>query len=263
MLMELEVTNIEAGDEARLFERFAQTRDPADLERLTVRYMPLARKLAARYGGGRESFEDLLQVASIGLVNAINRFEPERGFAFSSFAAPTILGELRRHFRDRGWAVRISRDLQERSLQVEKASSELPTRLGRSPSVMEIAEHVRATEEEVLEAIEAGHAHHVASIDARRDNGDGESQSIVETIGDLDGGFETVEHAVQMSSAVTGLSKRDRLVLFRRFAEDRTQSEIAEEIGVSQMQVSRILRASLQKMRYELDGDGSRDNGAG
>ncbi len=129
-------------EEERMFALYARTRDPRILERLVERFMPLAKNLAGRYSGGVEPYDDLLQVASVGLVNAITRFDPDRGFTFATFAVPTILGEVRRHFRDRGWSIRVPRDLQERNLEVENALSELPTRLGRSPSVPEIAEHL-------------------------------------------------------------------------------------------------------------------------
>src|SRR5918994_4368495 len=153
------------ADERLLLERYARDRDRAGREELGRRFMPLARRLAARYRGDREPLEDLVQVASVGLVKALDRFDPRRGVAFSSYAVPTILGELKRHFRDRGWSVRVPRDLQERIARVDRAIAELPGKLGRAPSVNEIADRLEVDPEEVLEAMEAGQAHHAMSLD--------------------------------------------------------------------------------------------------
>jgi RNA polymerase sigma-B factor len=224
-------------------------------EELAERFMPLVRRLAARYRGGREPFEDLVQVASLGLVKAIDRFDPERGVAFSTYAAPTILGELRRHFRDRGWSVHVPRDLQERIALVERATSEMPPALGRAPSVNEIAERLGLTTEEVLEAIEAAQAHHAISIDAPQITDDSERLPIVERIGADDPAFETVEYGATIADALQTLSERDRMVLQLRFVEDMTQTQIAERVGVSQMHVSRILRSAVQRLREEVAGD--------
>jgi RNA polymerase sigma-B factor len=154
------------ADERRLLERYAADHSPVVQEELVDRFMPLARRLAARYAGGAEPFDDLVQVASVGLVKAIERFDPERGTAFSTFAVPTILGELKRHFRDRGWSVHVPRDVQERILKVERAMAELPAKLGHTPTVHEIGERIEATDEEVLEAMHAAQGHHAVSLDA-------------------------------------------------------------------------------------------------
>jgi RNA polymerase sigma-B factor len=237
------------AEESELLVRFARTRDPVVREELARRFMPLVRRLASRYRGGREPLEDLVQVASLGLVKALDRFDPERGVAFTTYAAPTILGELRRHFRDRGWSVHVPRDLQERTAAVEKAIAEMPTRLGRSPSVREIAERLQLSDEDVLEAMEAGGAHHAVSMDALQRLDDSEGVPMVERMGDVDPGYETVEYGVAIEGVLDELSERDRMVLHLRFVEDLTQTQIAEKIGVSQMHVSRILRATLQRLR--------------
>jgi RNA polymerase sigma-B factor len=237
------------AEESELLVRFARTRDPVVREELARRFMPLVRRLASRYRGGREPLEDLVQVASLGLVKALDRFDPERGVAFTTYAAPTILGELRRHFRDRGWSVHVPRDLQERTAAVEKAINEMPTRLGRSPSVREIAERLQLSDEDVLEAMEAGGAHHAVSMDALQRLDDSEGVPMVERMGDVDPGYETVEYGVAIEGVLGDLSERDRMVLHLRFVEDLTQTQIAEKIGVSQMHVSRILRATLQRLR--------------
>jgi len=239
------------ADERLLLRRYATTRDPVVREELVQRFMPLARRLAWRYRGDREPIEDLQQVASLGLVKALDRFDPERGVAFSSYAVPTILGELKRHFRDRGWSVRVPRDLQERIAKVDRAAARLPAKLGRVPTVNEIAEHLDLDPEEVLEAMQAAHAHHAMSLDAQQKTEEGEGIPLSERVGSEDPGFDTVEYGVAIEDAVKSLSERDRTVLHLRFVEDLTQTQIAEQVGVSQMHVSRILRAALERLREE------------
>ncbi|HZA58077.1 MAG TPA: SigB/SigF/SigG family RNA polymerase sigma factor [Solirubrobacterales bacterium] len=241
------------AEERRLLARYARTRDPILLEDLVKRFMPLARALASRYRGGREPFEDLVQVASLGLVKAIGRFDPDRGFEFASFAVPTILGELRRHFRDHAWSVHLDRGLQERNARVEKAIAELPQRLGRSPWIGEISNRLGLSAEEVLEAIDAGNAHHALSMDGPWHDSDNEDHPpVAESLGEDDHSYDAVEYGASIAPVLSELSRRDRTVLHLRFVEDLTQSEIAAEIGVSQMQVSRILRATLQRLREQV-----------
>jgi RNA polymerase sigma-B factor len=234
-------------------ERYARDRSPTVREELVERFMPLARRLAARYAGGAEPFDDLVQVASVGLVKAIDRFDPVRGTAFSTFAVPTILGELKRHFRDRGWSVHVPRDVQERILKVERALAELPSKLGHSPTVQEIAERIEATDEEVLEAMHAAQGHHAVSLDASSSLGDGDDAGpLRDRIGEEDLSFDTVEYGEAIGPVLEEISERDRKVLHLRFVEDMTQSEIAEQVGVSQMHVSRILRATIEKLRKQI-----------
>jgi RNA polymerase sigma-B factor len=241
------------AQERRLLSLYARTRDPVVLDELVERFMPLARQLASRYRGGGEPMEDLVQIASVGLVNAISRFDPERGFSFPTFAVPTILGELRRHFRDRGWSVHVDRGLKERHATVEGAIAELSKRLGRSPSIGEISERVELSEEDVLEAIDVGNAHHALSIDAGAPEGDDDDRPpIVEALGDSEPGYEAVEYGEAIAPILDELSERDRVIVHMRFVEDRTQTEIAGEVGVSQMQVSRILRATLEGLREQV-----------
>lgn len=242
--------------EKRLLTRFAATRDPLALDELVERFMPLAQKLASRYRGGREPFDDLLQVANCGLVKAIQRFDPARTNSFSSFAAPTILGELRRHFRDRGWSVRVPRSLQEQSAHVERALAELPGRLGRSPSVAEVAARVGITTDEVLEATQASNARYAAPFDRTPANGEDRSLPFADRIGKEDSGYELVDYGAAIAPALAAFSARDRLVLHLRFVEDLTQTEIARRIGCSQMHVSRILRARVQQLRDEARSGG-------
>jgi RNA polymerase sigma-B factor len=243
--------------ERELLRRYARDPSPAIREELVQRFMPLARRLASRYSGGAEPFDDLIQVASVGLVKAIDRFEPSRGTAFSTFAVPTILGELKRHFRDRGWSIHVPREVQERILKVERALSDLPARLGRAPTIDDIAEKLGVSVESVLEAMHASQGHHAVSLDASPPTGDGEEPApLGERIGSRDLGFETVEYGAANEPALAGISERDRRILHLRFVEDLTQSEIAERVGVSQMHVSRILRATLERLRAAVtEGD--------
>jgi RNA polymerase sigma-B factor len=239
--------------ERRLLERYAKDPSPTVREELVDRFMPLARRLAARYSGGAEPFDDLVQVASVGLVKAIDRFDPERGTAFSTFAVPTILGELKRHFRDRGWSVHVPRDVQERILKVEKATAELPSKLGHTPTVHEIGESIEASDEEVLEAMHASQGHHAVSLDATSSMGDGDEPApLRDRIGSEDLSFNMVEYGEAIGPVLQEISDRDREVLHLRFVEDLTQSEIAERVGVSQMHVSRILRATIEKLRQRI-----------
>ena len=243
-----------AGADRALFLRL-QAGDPQARDVLVERFLPLARQLARRYQRASEPLDDLLQVASIGLIKAIDRFDPEREIAFSSYAVPTILGEIKRHFRDRTWAVRVPRDLQELTLRVDRAVSELAEELQRQPSVSEIGVIVGADEEGVLEALQAGGAYRAISFDAPRgaeDEGSGAS-TLGESIGVDESGFDRAEDRATLSSLLDSVSARERDVLRMRFEEDMTQAEIGAVIGVSQMQVSRLIRKSLTQLRAVVD----------
>jgi RNA polymerase sigma-B factor len=238
-----------------LFDRWQRQHDPAARDELVERFLPLARKLARRYSGALEPFEDLLQVASLGLVKAVDRFDSSRGTAFSSFAVPTILGELKRYFRDFGWAVHVPRGAQERAVKVEDAQQQLSVKSGRAPTVPELAEYVELSIEDVLESLETSRAHHAASLDAPYDDGEGESGTVVDTFGGEDPGLRLVDTRVTVGTAARHLSDREREVLALRFVHDMTQTQIAEWIGVSQMQVSRILRRSIARLTELTDGE--------
>lgn len=232
-----------------LFIRWQKDGEQRAREQLVERFLPLARNLARRYSGAREPFDDLLQVASLGLVKAIDRFDVDRGAAFSSFAVPTILGELKRYFRDLGWSVHVPRGAQEAALKVQEAQEKLTTRTGRPPTVSDLAEYMEIPIEDVLDALETAAAHHSTSLDAPRDEGDDESGTLVDVLGEEDGRYELIDQTVTVSEAARQLSARERKVLGLRFIEDMTQTQIAQEIGVSQMQVSRILRRALSRLR--------------
>jgi RNA polymerase sigma-B factor len=236
-------------ESAELFVRWQHDGDSRAREELVQRFLPLARKLARRYSGAHEPFDDLMQVASLGLVKAIDRFDIRRGTAFSSFAVPTILGELKRYFRDLGWSVHVPRGAQELALKVEEARQQLTTKTGRPPSVPELAEYLELSIEDVLDALETSGAHHTASLDSPRDDGEEESGTLADAFGQTDERFEMVDAKVTIAAAARHLGARERRVLVLRFVEDLTQSQIASLIGVSQMQVSRILRRALEQLR--------------
>jgi RNA polymerase sigma-B factor len=235
-------------ESAELFRLWRKFQDRQARDQLIERFLPLARKLAHRYRGAHEPYEDLLQVASLGLVKAVERFEPDRGTAFSSFAVPTILGELKRYFRDLGWSVHVPRGAQERALKVEEAEQKLTTRRGRPPTVPELAEYLELGIEDVLDALETAGAHHAVSLDAPHSDEDGESTTLAASFGQCDERYELIEDGLTISSVARQLPLNEREVLELRFVEDMTQTQIAERIGVSQMQVSRILRHALSRM---------------
>jgi RNA polymerase sigma-B factor len=245
----MESLTIIRTESEELFVQWQKHHDQRAREELVERFLPLARKLARRYAGAREPFDDLVQVASLGLVKAVDRFDVTRGTAFSSFAVPTILGELKRYFRDLGWSVHVPRGAQEHALKVEEAQQQLTSRTGHPPTVAELAQYLELSIEDVLDALETAGAHHSTSLDAPHDDIDGESTTLAEAFGAEDERYQFVDASVTISTAARELSARERRVLALRFVEDLTQTQIADEIGVSQMQVSRILRRALARLR--------------
>ena len=241
-----------ALEDRRLLERYHRNADPAAREALVERFLPLARQLARRYQRGGEPLDDLIQVASLGLLKAIERFDPARETAFSSFAVPTILGELKRHFRDKGWSVRVPRDLQELAVKVDRVGEDMSRELGRAPTPSEIGERLGANPEQVLEAREAAGAYRAVSLDRPRNEEDEEGE-LVDAFGTEDHGFAVAEDAATVERLMRVLSEREREVLRLRFEEDLTQSEIGEIVGVSQMHVSRLIRQSIARLRAEVE----------
>ena len=219
------------------------------------RFLPLARQLARRYARSSEPLEDLVQVASLGLLKAIDRFDPTRATAFSSFAVPTILGELKRHFRDKGWSLRVPRDLQELAVRVERVTDDLESELGRAPTPDEIARRIGVSTERVLDAREASAAYRADSLDRPRD--DAEAGDLVDVIGVEDPGYHLADEAATVERLMSVLSDRDREVLRLRFAEDLTQSEIGARVGVSQMHISRLIRGAVGQLREAAKPDAS------
>ena len=237
-------------EDRRLLLRYHHEGDLAARDELVVRFMPLARQLASRYRNAGEPQEDLVQVACLGLLKAVDRFEPDRGHAFTKYAVPTMLGELKRHFRDKGWAVHVPRTTQELALKVSEALGALPARLGRSPTPRDVAREIGAPVEDVLEAMEAATAYEAASLDAPRPGSEDEDGgwSYGDSVAVEEHGYELVEINEALRGTVSALPDRERMILRLRFEEDLTQAEIAERIGVSQMHVSRLLRRSLDRL---------------
>jgi RNA polymerase sigma-B factor len=234
------------AEASALLARYAQTHDPQIREELVQRFMPLARHLAGRYRGPTDR-DDLVQVASVGLLNAIERFDPSRGSAFSTFAVPTILGELRRYYRDYGWMVRVPRSVQELSLSLDRVREDLTGTLGRSPTPNELAKAADVTVEQVLEALDTASAKRPVSLDRpARDDGE---HSVADLRGIDDPGFVDVENRVFVDDLLALLPERDQRVLRLRFDEDLTQAEIGRRIGLSQMHVSRIIRQSIAALQ--------------
>lgn len=225
--------------------------DAAERERLIVEHLPLVRGLARRYADRGEPLDDLVQVGTIGLIKAIDRFEPERGFKLASFATPTILGEIRRHFRDRSWTVRVPRGIQEARAQISHAVTVLSAENGRSPSVREIAESTGLSQDDVLDALAAGSAQRPAPLASPGGEGD---DDIGISVGVDDSGYEQAEARATLDAGLSKLPARERVILHLRFEEGLTQSQIAARIGVSQMHVSRLIRRALESLR-ESAGD--------
>jgi RNA polymerase sigma-B factor len=228
--------------------------DPRARDELIERFLPLARSIALRYDKRGEPMEDLMQVASMALVKAVDRFDPERGTAFSSYAVPTIAGEIKRYFRDRTWAVRPPRDLQELVLRVDRMAERLETRLNRAPTVRELADALGECEEHVLDAMQARGVYSALSLHAAR-GGPEDGLTLQDELGEWDCGFEVAESRAVVARLMRGVSRRDRMVLRLRFEMDLTQAEIGSLLGVSQMQVSRILRQALKRLREVAEHD--------
>ncbi len=243
---------VSAADSQQLFERWRRDHDREARDELIARFLPLARKLARRYVQSSEPYDDLVQVASLGLVKAVERFDPDRGFAFTSFAVPTIVGELKRYFRDTGWAIHVDRGAQERARRINEARQAISARTGRPPRVDELAQYLELSEEEVLDGLQVAEAYGTVSLDAPVA---GEEDAIrLDAIGDEDQRLGLVDDQTTIFAAAKHLPQREREILYLRFGEDLTQSEIAERVGVSQMQVSRLLRRSLHRLR-QLTGE--------
>ncbi|HWH45952.1 MAG TPA: SigB/SigF/SigG family RNA polymerase sigma factor [Thermoleophilaceae bacterium] len=238
-----------ARGDLELLERYHRHGDERARDELVERMLPVVRQLARRYQRGSEQLDDLVQVGSLGLVKAIERFDIDRGSPFMRYAVPTVLGEIKRHFRDTGWAAHVPRGMQERVMEVKRAIEDLSSTLGRSPSPAEIAERIDMDREDVLDAMEAATAYAAVSLDAPRPGDDGERESYAESIGDDDEQYEFVEDLATVMPALDVLPQRERLIVQLRFVDDLTQSEIAERIGVSQMHVSRLLRRALARVR--------------
>ena len=247
--MSLEPTRREELTEQ--FAAYAETRDNSLRDQLVGAHLGLAEYLARRFANRGEPLDDLVQVASLGLIKAVDRFDPSRGVAFSTYATHTIVGELKRHFRDKGWAVRAPRRMQELYLSLGKVVAALGQELGRAPTIAELAAEVQVSEEEVLEALEAGQAYRSTSLDAPTGTEDGETLGA--RLGGEDASLEEAESRATLSPLLGQLGRRERLILHLRFFEGLTQSEIANRLGISQMHVSRLLARSVSRLRTAAD----------
>ena len=236
-------------EDARLFERYQRTGDPAARAELTERFLPLARSLARRYEGGGESLDDLTQVASLGLLKAIDRFDPQRAVAFTSYAVPTIVGELKRYLRDYSWSVRVPRTLQELALRTQRESDRFAAEQGHAPTAGQLAQCLGVDVEQILEAREALGARRAATLERPREDADDE-RPVLE-LGVEEPGFAAADDAATIWQLAAVLSERDREVLRLRFEQDLTQAEIGERMGCSQMHVSRILGVALARMQAQ------------
>jgi RNA polymerase sigma-B factor len=221
--------------------------DPALRDEAIEAWLPLARHLAARYTGRGEPTDDLVQTATIGLIKAVDRYDPERGVDFAAFAIPTVLGEIKRHFRDRTWSIRVPRRLQEMRLRISQASGELTQTLGRSPTVTDLAAHLKVTEEEVLEGLEGAQAYSATSLSTPV--GPEGVLELGDTLGAEDDDLRLAELRIALGPAMAALADRDRRILAMRFFGNLTQSEIAEQMGISQMHVSRLIARALRTLR--------------
>jgi RNA polymerase sigma-B factor len=248
-----------AADRARAREMFVELaglgEDDARRARLrdelVEAHLPLVEYLARRFRNRGEPLDDLIQVATIGLIKSVDRFDLERGVEFSTYATPTIVGEIKRHFRDKGWAIRVPRRLQELKLSLTKATSELSQKNGRSPTVAELAAHLQMTDEEILEGLESANAYSAVSLDAP-DGGDDDSPAVADSLGIMDESLEGVEYRESLKPLLERLPPREKRILLLRFFGNMTQSQIAAELGISQMHVSRLLARTLAQLREGL-----------
>jgi RNA polymerase sigma-B factor len=241
-----------AENDKVLLRRYHEQGDLQAREQLIEQYMSLVRSLARRYSYRGEQLDDLVQIGAIGLIKAIDRFDLSRGVELTTYATPNIIGEIKRHFRDRGWAVRVPRGLQELNVKLSKLVEQLTTQLGRSPTIAELAKAAGVEEEEVLEALESGRAYSSLSLSQGGSQEEGEELDPLETLGSVDPGFEVSEDRAVLAPGFRVLDERERAILQLRFFDGLTQSQIAQQVGISQMHVSRLIRRALEKIRDEI-----------
>jgi RNA polymerase sigma-B factor len=239
-------------NDRELLRRYHENGDLAAREQLINQYMSLVRSLARRYSYRGEQLEDLVQIGAIGLIKAIDRFDLERGVELTTYATPNIIGEIKRHFRDKGWSVRVPRGLQELNVQLSRLIEQLTVQLGRSPTIPELAKASGSEEEEVLEALESGRAYSSLSLSTGGTQEDGEELDPLESIGTEEHQYEVSEDRAVLAPGFRVLDERERRILHLRFFEGLTQSQIAQHVGISQMHVSRLIRRSLEKIREEI-----------
>ena len=244
-----------ASDDQALLKRYHEQGDRAAREQLIEQYMSLVRSLARRYANRGEQLDDLVQIGAIGLIKAIDRFDLDRGVELTTYATPNIIGEIKRHFRDKGWAVRVPRGLQELNVQLSRIVEQLTVQLGRSPTIAELAKAAGVEEEDVLEALESGRAYSSLSLSSGGGHDDDDDLDPLESIGSEEHQYEVSEDRAVLEPGFRVLDERERAILHLRFFEGLTQSQIAQQIGISQMHVSRLIRRSLDKIRDEIAAD--------
>ena len=244
-----------SADDRALLRRYHEQGDRAAREQLIEQYMSLVRSLARRYANRGEQLDDLVQIGAIGLIKAIDRFDLDRGVELTTYATPNIIGEIKRHFRDKGWAVRVPRGLQELSVQLSRLVEQLTVQLGRSPTIAEIARAADVEEEAVLEALESGRAYTSVSLSSAGGPDDDDDLDPLESIGSEEHQYEVSEDRAVLAPGFQVLDERERKILHLRFFEGLTQSQIAQQVGISQMHVSRLIRRSLEKIRVEISGE--------
>ena len=247
----------EERNDQELLRRYHERNDLEARERLIEQYLPLVRSLARRYSYRGEQLEDLVQVGCIGLIKAIDRFDIDRGVELTTYATPNIIGEIKRHFRDKGWSVRVPRGLQELNVRLSHLVEELTVQLERSPTIAELGKAAGVEEEEVLEALESGQAYATLSLSATGGGGsdDGSELDPLESLGELEHEYEVSEDRAVLAPGLRALDERERRILHLRFFEGLTQSQIAQQVGISQMHVSRLIRRALEKIREEIATD--------
>jgi len=233
-----------------LFRQYIRTRDKKIRDQLVVMHQNLVRFLAGKFANRGEPLEDLVQVGIIGLINAIDRFDPDRGTKFSTYATPTIVGEIRRHFRDKAWSLKVPRRLQELNLAANKAAEELSKKLGHPPTIQEIAAAVGASEEETLEAIELGNAYDTVSLDSKlAHEGESAPLTLAEFVGDMDSSLQNIETYGDLKQAIDCLEPREKAIIYYRFFKDMSQTEVAKRLNISQMHVSRLQQKALKRLK--------------
>lgn len=239
-----------------LFRRYKEEGDVEAREKLVMSHMNLVRFLANKFKNRGEPLDDLIQVGYLGLLKAIDRFDPSRGLEFTTYATPTIMGEIKRHFRDKGWSVRVPRRLQELSAKVNQATDALTTELQRSPKIEEIAEYLDASVDEVLEAMESSSAYSSVPLEGTGSNDNDDAPSVLDRYATEDSALNFTDDRLIIEEALKGFSPREREVIDLRFLQGMTQIEIAEQLGISQVQVSRLLRRTLKKIQDKIDPEG-------
>jgi RNA polymerase sigma-B factor len=242
-------------DDKILLRRYHEDGDLQAREKLIEQYMSLVRSLARRYSYRGEQLEDLVQIGAIGLIKAIDRFDLERGVELTTYATPNIIGEIKRHFRDKGWSVRVPRGLQELNVQLSRLVEQLTVQLGRSPTIPELAKAAGVEEEQVLEALESGRAYTSLSLSVGGGGGDDDDLDPLESLGTEEHQYEVSEDRAVLAPGFKALDERERKILQLRFFEGLTQSQIAQQVGISQMHVSRLIRRSLEKIRETIAED--------